>query len=811
MMWHSPKKTKTTLSTFTMSPIWSHMVCRPDRKAVNVQAAAQFNTIRPAVMTITKQSSCQVFCRRFFICILIIAVVVLSSIVYAIYSYASNVADVCHSKECLRSAAAFKQNMDLSVDPCDDFYSYVCGNWADDHPRPERHGAYSWYDERQTKIYRNIRTQLETNISRSDPKPVAQAKSMYKACLSEANRERYGYTAVQRYLREFDLPLTPTLLNRTKTSFRKYKFDWISSVAKIQRKLGLNVIVGFDIEQDHQDKNRNRLTLEYHYRPNELRFPAYEWSKLKTPAHNRRTAQHSSSEDTDESDNESTEDEDEDEDDDADDEDGIDISDLAESFAKIIAAINPSIDTSEMDDKMNILAEQFTEFHRSLPKPLDSEDESKPKYYTVKQLQTLTDTLIKPKKPYPVWQHYLDELFANESDAKPAIDEHLQLTPENVEFLGKLIDVVSEQPPVLIELYIWGTVASFLVEHEFNDARLEEDCAQVVHKLMGLAVSYAIADKSFLEQTKPRIEQMLADIRNEFDQMVLETDWMDAYTKYASLEKSMAMKSLIGFPEWILDVEKLEEHYRGLRISPAHHLENWVTALEFMNMGWLRSWRVKNNKVWDMDPTVVNAYNIFDRNAINIPVAIIQYPFYYLGLDALNYGALGEVLGHELTHGFDNAGRHYDKYGNEKRWWSNHTLQEYDKRARCLEDQYSSYYVQEAKAFINGTLTLGENIADNGGLREAFRAYRAYVRRNGPEEVLPGFDDFTHEQLLFISFGNQYCETVSPAVAKYLVEDEHSPSKFRVLGVLSNMPEFSEAFQCPAGSRMNPKQKCRVW
>ncbi|XP_021705832.1 endothelin-converting enzyme 2 [Aedes aegypti] len=774
--------------------------------AMNVQAAAQFKTFQPTAMTFTKQSSCHVFCRRFFICILLAAVVILSSIVYAIYSYTSSLPDVCHSKECLRSAAAFKQNMDLNVDPCEDFYSYVCGNWADDHPRPERHGAYSWYDERQTRIYRNIRTQLEANSSRLDPKPVAQAKSMYKACLSEVNRERYGYTAVQRYLKEFDLPLTPTLLNHTKTSYRKYKYDWISSVAKIQRKLGLNVIVGFNIDQDHVDKNRNRLTLEYHYGPDELRFPAYEWSKLTAKTRNRRQAVRSSSEDTDESDDESADNEAGE-----DDEDEIDTSEMAESFARIIEAINPSIDTSEMDDKLKVLAERFAEFHQSLPKLVESEEEAKFEYYTVQELQNATDNHIKPKKPYPVWQRYLDVLFANQPDVKPSSDEQLQMTPENVEFLGKLIDVVSEKSPALIELYVWGTVTSFLVEHEFNDATLEEDCAQVVHKLMGLAVSYAIADKTFLERTKPRVEQMLTDIRNEFDQMVLETDWMDAYTKYESLEKSKAMKSLIGFPEWILDDEKLEEHYQGLQISPTHHVENWVTALEFMNTEWLRSWRVKNSKVWDMDPTVVNAYNIFERNAINIPVAIIQYPFYYLGLDALNYGALGEVLGHELTHGFDNAGRHYDKYGNEKRWWSNHTLQEYDKRAQCLEEQYSSYYFPEAKAFINGTLTLGENIADNGGLREAFRAYKAYVKRNGPEPVLPGFEDFTHEQLLFISFGNQYCETVSPAVAKYLVKDEHSPSKFRVLGVLSNMPEFGEAYQCPSGSKMNPKRKCRVW
>lgn len=195
---------------------------------------------------------------------------------------------------------------------------------------------------------------------------------------------------------------------------------------------------------------------------------------------------------------------------------------------------------------------------------VESEEEAKFEYYTVQELQNATDNHIKPKKPYPVWQRYLDVLFANQPDVKPSSDEQLQMTPENVEFLGKLIDVVSEKSPALIELYVWGTVTSFLVEHEFNDATLEEDCAQVVHKLMGLAVSYAIADKTFLERTKPRVEQMLTDIRNEFDQMVLETDWMDAYTKYESLEKSKAMKSLIGFPEWILDDEKLEEHYQGV-------------------------------------------------------------------------------------------------------------------------------------------------------------------------------------------------------------------------------------------------------
>nr|XP_029723125.1 neprilysin-11-like isoform X2 [Aedes albopictus] len=760
--------------------------------AENAEAATKYRIFLPRTTTITAQNSCHVLCRRFFICILIVAVVLLSLIIYAIYHYGSRLPDTCHSKECLRSAAAFKQNMDLNVDPCEDFYSYVCGKWADDHPRPSGRGGYNWFDEKQTKVYRIIRGHLETNVTQEDPKPVAQAKVMYKACLGRAYRNHYGYTAVRELLKELGLPLIPSLLSSTKIS-EKFGFDWVSSVAKIRRTLGLNVLVGLSIEPDYRDWNRNRLTLQYYY-SQELEFTIYQWSQKTKTKNNRRPSSLLVPEEME-----------------GNDEDEKESSELAKSFAKLVDLINPDFNTTRTKDKMLLLARQLINFQKAVPNPLDSEADDDAVYYTVEELQNLTDSHINSAKPYPIWQRYVDVLFAEHPDVKPSNDEEIQLTYETVDILRKLIDVIYDQPPALIELYIWMEVVSFLVDHKFNDASQEEDCAKVVHKLMGLAVSYTIADKNFLEQTKPRVEQMVSNIKEQFDQMVLETDWMDAYTKYASLEKSKAMKPLIGFPEWILDVKKLERHYQGLQISPTHHLQNWINALQALNAEWLRSWRVQSNLLWDADPTEVNAFHFTTRNVIVIPIAIIQYPFYHLGLEALNYGALGETLGHEITHGFDNDGRHYDKYGNEERWWSEETIQEYDNRSKCLEDLYSSYYVPEANAFINGTITLGENIADHGGLREALRAYRAYVKRNGPEPLLPGFEKLTHEQLLFISFGNQYCETIRPSMARVLLEDEHSPSKFRVLGVLSNMAEFSEAFRCPLDSKMNPERKCRVW
>ncbi|EDS41455.1 zinc metalloprotease [Culex quinquefasciatus] len=212
------------------------------------------------------------------------------------------------------------------------------------------------------------------------------------------------------------------------------------------------------------------------------------------------------------------------------------------------------------------------------------------------------------------------------------------------------------------------------------------------------------------------------------------------------------------------------------------------------------------------DPKPVAQAKVMYRSCLGsvIPVALVQYPFYYRGLEALNYGAIGTVLGHELTHGFDSNGRFFDKFGNMRTWWSAQTHREYETRANCLVEQYNSYSLPEG--FVNGTRTLGENIADNGGVREALRAYQAFVKRHGPEPTLPGFDDFSHEQLFFISFANLWCSTLTPARAKALLSgDAHSPGKFRVRGTVSNMPEFSEAFRCAPGTAMNPARKCRVW
>ncbi|HXE62574.1 MAG TPA: M13 family metallopeptidase, partial [Bryobacteraceae bacterium] len=211
---------------------------------------------------------------------------------------------------------------------------------------------------------------------------------------------------------------------------------------------------------------------------------------------------------------------------------------------------------------------------------------------------------------------------------------------------------------------------------------------------------------------------------------------------------------------------------------------------------------------WQMTPPTVNAYYDPQMNNINFPAGILQPPFYTKDVDdALNYGAIGAVVGHELTHGFDDEGRQFDAKGNLRDWWTPEDAKEFDKRADCFVEEYASF--QPVKGvYLNGKLTLGENSADNGGLRLAFMALMDDL--NG--KVPPKIDGYTAQQRFFLGFGQVWCQNERPQIAALRAKtDPHSPAEFRVNGVVSNMPEFQKAWACKAGQPMIREPQCRVW
>jgi endothelin-converting enzyme/putative endopeptidase len=213
---------------------------------------------------------------------------------------------------------------------------------------------------------------------------------------------------------------------------------------------------------------------------------------------------------------------------------------------------------------------------------------------------------------------------------------------------------------------------------------------------------------------------------------------------------------------------------------------------------------------WEMTPQEVNAFYNPLRNQMVFPAGILQAPFFDRDFPAaMNFGGIGMGMGHELTHGFDDQGRKFDGSGRLTEWWNPEVVESFEQRAQCVEQLYSSYEVQPGVR-VNGELTLGENIADLGGIKEAYRAYQAWNAEHGAPP--PQVEGLTADQLFFVGFAQGWCMLATPEVERMLVTvDPHSPSKFRVIGPLANFPEFAAAFACEKGTPMNPERRCEVW
>jgi endothelin-converting enzyme/putative endopeptidase len=283
-----------------------------------------------------------------------------------------------------------------------------------------------------------------------------------------------------------------------------------------------------------------------------------------------------------------------------------------------------------------------------------------------------------------------------------------------------------------------------------------------------------------------------------------ERDWMSEVTKKAALEKLHAIRNKIGYPEQWRD-------YSAIVVDRSDFAGNLRRAAEFEFRRQLgKIGKPVDHGEWQMTPPTVNAYFDAQMNDINFPAGILQPPLYDPKLDdAPNYGNTGGTIGHELTHGFDDEGRQYDAQGNLKDWWTAEDAAKFTERAKCVADQYGAYVaVDDLK--IKSDLTLGEDVADLGGEILAFAAWQEEVRGR----KLENRDGLTPEQRFFVGFAQWACENMRPEQQReWALTDPHSPAKYRINGVVVNMPEFAKAFSCKPGAPMTkpPGKACSIW
>uniref|UniRef100_A0A8C0NFJ7 Neprilysin n=1 Tax=Canis lupus familiaris TaxID=9615 RepID=A0A8C0NFJ7_CANLF len=340
-------------------------------------------------------------------------------------------------------------------------------------------------------------------------------------------------------------------------------------------------------------------------------------------------------------------------------------------------------------------------------------------------------------------------------------------------------------------------------------------CANYVNGNMENAVGRLYVEAAFAGESKHVVEDLITQIRAVFIQTLDDLTWMDAETKKKAEEKALAIKERIGYPDDIISNDsKLDNEYLELNYREDEYFENIIQNLKFSQNKQLKKLREKVDKdEWISGAAVVNAFYSSGRNQIVFPAGILQPPFFSAQQsNSLNYGGIGMVIGHEITHGFDDNGRNFNKDGDLVDWWTQQSANNFKDQSQCMVYQYGNFSWDLAGGqHLNGINTLGENIADNGGIGQAYRAYQNYVKKNGEEKLLPGLD-LNHKQLFFLNFAQVWCGTYRPEYAVNSIKtDVHSPGNFRIIGTLQNSPEFSEAFHCRKNSYMNPEKKCRVW
>lgn len=330
-------------------------------------------------------------------------------------------------------------------------------------------------------------------------------------------------------------------------------------------------------------------------------------------------------------------------------------------------------------------------------------------------------------------------------------------------------------------------------------------CVPSTDNALGEALGQVYVAQEFPGTSKAATVQMVRDIEGAMDQDINTLDWMSPETKVRAKEKLRAVANKIGYPDKWRD-------YSTLKVISGDALGNYVRAAEFENHRQLAKIGTPVDRgEFGMSPPTVNAYYNPSMNDINFPAGILQPPFYDpQSNDAINYGHIGGIVGHELTHGFDDQGRQFDASGNLADWWTAADGKKFDEKAKCETDEYSRFIVDN-DAHVNGQLTLGENTADNGGLRLAYIALLADAKRKNLK--LDQKDDgYTLTQQFFLAFGQDWCGSTRPQQERVQVQtDPHSPRQFRVNGVVQNMPELGVAFGCKLGQPMMPVKACRVW
>jgi len=638
--------------------------------------------------------------------------------------------------------------LDRTADPCQDFYQYACGGWLSRNEIPADRTRWSRSVELGERNQRALRSILESASSQPSSDPVVQAVgTFYGACIDEAARETAGTTGID------------PLLNKVR-SVRDLP-SLVAAVAELHRH-GIFPFFVIGSEQDSNEATRVIALLDQgglglpnrdDYLDSDPRSKAIRAHYLD---HVGRMVQLTGKSHADAK------------------QAADDVMALETELAKVSKTRLERRDPSSMYNKVDRAglvrlapALNWDAYFKGLGfESLHDINVTAPAF--VRGLETLLAS-TRPAQ----WRAYLEWQVLNATaDALPSRFEDESFA-------------------------LW----TFLSGQQRLPDRWRR-CVLATDQALGEALGQIFVARHFAEANRDVVRQMVAAVSDAFGKRLGELDWMDEMTKARARKKREQIAYLIGYPStW---------RAYDFAVDRKVHAANVLGARAFeVKRQLTRVGKPVDRESWQMSPPTVNAYYDSQLNHMVFPAGILQPPLYSSRFSlAVNMGATGMTIGHELTHGFDDEGSQFDADGNLASWWEPETRKRFEAKNQCVVDQYSAYEALPG-AKVNGKLTLGENIADIGGLKLAFRAYRALRNGAGQRVVADGFDE---DQQFFLSFGQSQCTKWREERMRTLLQtDTHSPHRFRVNGSVSNMPEFASVFSCPVGKTLNPETRCDVW
>jgi endothelin-converting enzyme/putative endopeptidase len=640
-------------------------------------------------------------------------------------------------------------SMDATVDPCTDFYAYSCGGWMKKNPIPPDQSDWGAYSKLQDETLVQLRTLLETAAKGRASRSINEQKigDYYAACMDAKVVETLGAK-----------PLAPALSEIAAFKNKRELATWVASAPDA----GI-YFFRYDSMQDFRDSTQQIAELDQ----GGLGLPDRDFY-FKDDAKS---------------------------------------ADLRKAYAahveKMFELLGDGADAAkhEADTVMRIetalAAGSQTRVERRDPHNLDH------------MMQT---TELAAKAPEFAWSAFF---------GKTGTPEVKSLNVDSPGFVAALDAALKKESLADWKTYLrWHLVhsqaqylASPFMKENFNfygktlrgQEQMEprwKKCVSGVDGDLGEALGQVYVEKYFSPEAKQRAQKMVKEIQAAMERDLQQLPWMSDTTKKKALEKLHGMANKIGYPEKWRD-------YGKLAIVAGDYAGNGNRGTRFeYDRQLAKIGKPLDRGEWGMTPPTVNAYYNGQMNDINFPAGVLQPPVFDIRSDdAPNYGDTGGTIGHELTHGFDDQGRQFDATGNLKDWWTPEDGKEFEKRAACISDQYSGYtIVDDIK--INGKLTLGEDTADLGGLILAYMAWKDETK----DQKLEPMDGLTPEQRFFVGYGQSWCTNERDEIKRVrATTDPHSPEKYRTNGVVSNMPEFQEAFHCKAGAPMVRKDRCRVW